>query len=240
MRLPGGSQSRILDQYVMRLKRDFTHYAQSKNGNKPIVVQTTAMRCHCSLVGSTPVRLCAFAKVLQTFREAAAGTELMVTARIESFTSRVIHKDAVEERQLVMNAHRGALARATLYTAVGADAIMIHRPTSEAVGRVSDGLLFAENGLFAPGDDEDLTAAAAARNFGCLLRRLAERNNAGLEEEEAAMLYRRIMSKLAAETMGAVVKRLTLSELSGCEVDDLIILVKDLLKINAHQVSQIV
>jgi phosphoenolpyruvate phosphomutase len=41
----------------------------------------------------------AFAKVLRTFREAAAGIEAMVTARIESFTSRMVLLDAVEERR---------------------------------------------------------------------------------------------------------------------------------------------
>ncbi|KAH7357334.1 phosphoenolpyruvate phosphomutase-domain-containing protein [Pyrenochaeta sp. MPI-SDFR-AT-0127] len=236
----------------------------------------------------------AFAEVLRTFREAASGTDLMVTARIESFTSRVVRQDAAEERQSVANALQDALTRAAIYTAAGAHAIMIHskskqpdevlaflegfraRDTStplvvvptayastpravlrdagadifiyanhlmrakiQAVGRVSDSLLAAKEGLFAQDDSEDLRVAAAARNFGCLLRKLTERDNAGVEEEEAAMLYRRIMSKLAAETMGAVVKRLAHGELSGCEADDLIIPVKDLLTINARQVSQI-
>lgn len=237
----------------------------------------------------------AFTEVLRKFREAAADTDLMVTARIESFTSRVVRVDADEERQSVAEALRDALERAALYTDAGADAIMIHSKSKQpdevlaflkefrardavtplvvvptayastprevlrraganifiyanhlmrakirAVGRVSDSLLAAKEGLFTQDSDgEDLRAAAAARNFGCLLRKLAERDDAGVEVEEDAILYRRLMAKVAAEVMGTVVKRLAYGQLSGCEADDLIIPVKDLLSINARQVSQI-
>lgn len=236
----------------------------------------------------------AFAEVLRTFRKAAAKTDLMVTARIESFTSRVIRQDAADEQKSVSDALNDALVRAAIYTTAGADAIMIHskskspdevltflngfrsRDTStplvvvptaygntprtvlhsaganifiyanhlmrakiQAVAPISDSLLATKRGFFAHDDDEDLRAAAASRNFGYLLHKLADRDNAGIEEEEAAVLYRRMMSKLAAETMEEVIKRLALGDLSGCEADDLIIPVKDLLKINAQQVAQI-
>ncbi|KAJ5238456.1 hypothetical protein N7468_003075 [Penicillium chermesinum] len=67
-----------------------------------------------------------FAKVIQAFKSATRGQDLLVTARIESFNVRIAKADATEEEASVQLALQDALARAAIYTGAGADAIMIH------------------------------------------------------------------------------------------------------------------
>ncbi|KAJ5293170.1 catabolic 3-dehydroquinase [Penicillium atrosanguineum] len=71
-----------------------------------------------------------FAKVIQAFRSATLGRELLVTARIESFNVRIAKDDAAEEEASVQSSLQDALARAAVYTEAGADAIMIHSKSS--------------------------------------------------------------------------------------------------------------
>ncbi|KAK4083356.1 hypothetical protein Purlil1_10767 [Purpureocillium lilacinum] len=71
-----------------------------------------------------------FSKVITTFKEAAIA-EFMVTARIESFTTRTAKNDAVEEMVSVRAALEDALTRAQVYCAAGADAIMIHSKSKQ-------------------------------------------------------------------------------------------------------------
>ncbi|KAE8309455.1 phosphoenolpyruvate phosphomutase-domain-containing protein [Aspergillus transmontanensis] len=67
-----------------------------------------------------------FARILQAFRAAARDSEIMITARIESFTTRTPEKNEAKELASVQLALEDALARAELYKTSGADAIMIH------------------------------------------------------------------------------------------------------------------
>ncbi|EED17633.1 phosphoenolpyruvate phosphomutase, putative [Talaromyces stipitatus ATCC 10500] len=66
-----------------------------------------------------------FAKVLRAFRAAAGDSEIMITARIESFTTRMVGKNEAKELASVRLAVDNALARAEVYKKGGADAIMI-------------------------------------------------------------------------------------------------------------------
>ncbi|KAL8704392.1 MAG: hypothetical protein Q9201_002461 [Fulgogasparrea decipioides] len=68
----------------------------------------------------------AFANTIRSFRSAAAQTEMMITARIESFTVRAVKKTEAEEKASIQGALREALKRAKVYRRAGADAIMIH------------------------------------------------------------------------------------------------------------------
>ncbi|CZR66293.1 related to phosphoenolpyruvate phosphomutase [Phialocephala subalpina] len=232
-----------------------------------------------------------FANVIRAFKSASAHREMMVTARIESFTVRIPKKDEAEEKASVQDSLRDALARAEVYTNAGADAIMIHSkstlpdevlfflkafrvedpvtplvvvPTAysttaraalidaganliiyanhlmraklKAIGQISDQLLAEKPDLFS--QDEELKACLEARNFGCLLRKLWERRSSG-EEDEEAKWYRIIAEKHATENMDAAVRDLANGDLSGCEADERIISVKELLKINARKVSAV-
>ena len=67
-----------------------------------------------------------FVGIIRAFKAAAVGKKIMITARIESFTTRTIRRDEAEERLSIQTALRDALDRAHLYRAAGADAIMIH------------------------------------------------------------------------------------------------------------------
>ncbi|KAJ5263328.1 hypothetical protein N7478_010933 [Penicillium angulare] len=67
-----------------------------------------------------------FAKVIQAFKSATRGRDLLVTARIESFNVRIVKDDATEEKASVQLSLQDALTRAAIYTEAGADAIMIH------------------------------------------------------------------------------------------------------------------
>ncbi|KAJ5618423.1 hypothetical protein N7528_007066 [Penicillium herquei] len=67
-----------------------------------------------------------FARKIQTFLRHTYGTDMMITARIESFNTRIVMDDPVLEEASVRNALADALSRAAIYTEAGADAIMIH------------------------------------------------------------------------------------------------------------------
>lgn len=67
-----------------------------------------------------------FVKTLQAFRAAAGDSEIMITARIESFTTRMPEEDEAKELASVKLALDDALVRANVYKSGGADAIMIH------------------------------------------------------------------------------------------------------------------
>ena len=74
-----------------------------------------------------------FAKVVRAFRAAAAkaGKDIMITARIESFTVRKVLKNEAEEKASVQVALDDALKRAEVYHEAGADAIMVHSKSRE-------------------------------------------------------------------------------------------------------------
>ncbi|KAJ6446937.1 transcriptional regulator [Purpureocillium lavendulum] len=71
-----------------------------------------------------------FARTIAAFREVASA-DFMVTARIESFTTRAPKKDAAEDMASIRAALEDALIRAHLYCAAGADAIMIHSKSKQ-------------------------------------------------------------------------------------------------------------
>jgi phosphoenolpyruvate phosphomutase len=232
-----------------------------------------------------------FADVIRAFKSSPGRKNMMVTARIESFTVRHAKADEAEERNSVQEALNDALERAEVYREAGADAIMIHSKSSapdeilsflteyrsrdsvtplvvvpttysstvktalydaganvmiyanhlmrgkiHAAGKLSDKILGENPDLFSR--DPELSACLEARNFGCLLRKLWQRRYWGQESKEGQM-YRIIITTYASENMKGVVKDLLEGELSGCEADDRIIPVKDLLKINGLQVSAV-
>jgi 2-methylisocitrate lyase-like PEP mutase family enzyme len=74
-----------------------------------------------------------FAKTIRAFRavSAKAGKDMMITARIESFTGRKTEKNDAEERASVQLALADALKRAEVYREAGVDAIMIHSKSLE-------------------------------------------------------------------------------------------------------------
>ncbi|KAJ3484180.1 hypothetical protein NLG97_g7120 [Lecanicillium saksenae] len=72
-----------------------------------------------------------FAKILGAFKTASAGKDILVTARIESFTTRVSLDDPEKERASKAASQADALARAQTYTEGGADAIMIHSKSKD-------------------------------------------------------------------------------------------------------------
>lgn len=67
-----------------------------------------------------------FAQVIQRFKSASAGRDLLVTARIESLNVRIAKNDPIEESASLQASLQDALLRAETYTGAGADAIMIH------------------------------------------------------------------------------------------------------------------
>ncbi|KAJ4108659.1 hypothetical protein NW768_012191 [Fusarium equiseti] len=67
-----------------------------------------------------------FANVIRAFKQASKDKDVMVTARIESFTTRVSSKEEQEEKQSVDAALSDAQERAKIYCQAGADGIMIH------------------------------------------------------------------------------------------------------------------
>ncbi|KAI0133717.1 phosphoenolpyruvate phosphomutase-domain-containing protein [Xylariales sp. AK1849] len=67
-----------------------------------------------------------FAQTLLAFSAAAANLDMMITARIETFTVRRAKKNEAEEKASVEEALRDALQRAKIYRSAKADAIMIH------------------------------------------------------------------------------------------------------------------
>ncbi|KAB8223430.1 phosphoenolpyruvate phosphomutase-domain-containing protein [Aspergillus novoparasiticus] len=74
-----------------------------------------------------------FSRILQAFRAAAGDSEIMITARIESFTTRTPEENEAKELASVQLALEDALARAEFYKSHGADAIMIHSKAKSPV-----------------------------------------------------------------------------------------------------------
>lgn len=238
----------------------------------------------------------AFANTLRAFKTAAAGKDVMVTARIESFTTRVAKHDADEDQSSVRAALQDALARAKVYTNAGADAIMIHSKNKEpaevldflqgfrardentplvvvptayaktqrrvlaaaganvfiyanhlmrakirAAAETVEQTIAGKPDLFVGGDE--LQPCVEARNYGCLLRKLGEKRHLGEGEGEGegseTHLCGLAAERSAVENIRATIKDLAGGELCGCEADDRIIPVKELLSINACQVSPI-
>ncbi|KAJ5659933.1 hypothetical protein N7507_006384 [Penicillium longicatenatum] len=67
-----------------------------------------------------------FANVIRAFKAASGDRDLMVTARIESFTCRISQVDPISEKESCKKAQLDALQRAKTYHEAGVDAIMIH------------------------------------------------------------------------------------------------------------------
>jgi 2-methylisocitrate lyase-like PEP mutase family enzyme len=227
-----------------------------------------------------------FAKVLCAFKSASAHREMMITARIESFTVRITKHDGAEEKESVRMALHDALKRAHIYRSAGADAIMIHSkstlpvevtsfltgyrsrdpvtplvvvPTTyskttekvlyeaganviiyanhlmrakiSAVGEFSDAWLVSKPGVFS--QDAELRTCLRARNFGCLLRKLFAKDLG-----DQARQYRVVAEERAKENMNTVVKCLLEGKMSGA-ADKHIISIKELLRINAHQICMV-
>lgn len=234
-----------------------------------------------------------FAKKLQAFKLAIndAGKDIMVTARIESFTVRKVQGNTRLKAISVQAALQDALVRAKLYRQMGADAIMIHSKSPEpkevieflrryraddtttplvvvpttyskvtrkslydaganviiyanhlmrakikAVGDITEKVLEVNPEFLSK--DNELSACLRSRNYGCLLQKLGKRVSLGSEDRELQM-YHVIVEALAAENMKRAVEDLLDGDLSGCEADDRIISVLDLLKINAVQLTAI-
>ena len=72
-----------------------------------------------------------FVKTLKAFKLASVGRDMLVTARIESLTTRIAKKDPVEEQASIQAALQDAQERAAIYKEGGADAIMIHSKAKE-------------------------------------------------------------------------------------------------------------
>jgi len=228
-----------------------------------------------------------FADMIRAFKSPPAHKGMMITARIESFTSRIAKKGEAEEKASIQNALRDALLRADVYRNAGADAIMIHSksdlpdevlsflteyrskdpvtplvvvPTAYsettenvlydaganviiyanhlmrakiyAVREFSDTFL-AERPDFIS-QDAELSACLDARNFGCLLRKMLAMSDIGME----AKRYQIVVENHATEYMNTAAKRLLDGKMAGA-ADTHIISVKELLKINASQISDI-
>lgn len=67
-----------------------------------------------------------FANVIRAFKAATGDRDLMITARIESFTCRISQADPTAEKESCKKAQLDALNRAKTYHEAGVDAIMIH------------------------------------------------------------------------------------------------------------------
>jgi 2-methylisocitrate lyase-like PEP mutase family enzyme len=231
-----------------------------------------------------------FANVIRAFKDAALGKDILITARIESFTTRRIEADPEEEHQSVQAALQDALARAEVYSEAGVDAIMIHSKSKEpeevigflgrfrernatlplvvvptaysktersklataganvfiyanhlmrakikAAAETLENVLAKKSDLFL--QDSELRPCVEARNYGYLLRKLAERRYLGEGNDSEAYICGLAAEKKAVENMRAVVKDLAGGRLCGCEADERIISVKELLSINERQVS---
>jgi len=232
-----------------------------------------------------------FGKIIQTFKSCAAGTDLMITARIESFNVRIIQDDPDEEATSIQASLEDALSRAEIYTKYGADSIMIHSksskptevltfmerfrqidkttplvvvPTTYAttsrkslVDAGANVIIYANHlmraKIHAVGStlwkclsqypylfevDEEARACVGARNYGCLLRILPERQYYESEHVNFKTLLAEMRSS-AIRNMRAATMELAGGTESGCEADSRIMAVKELLSINAVQVSNI-
>ncbi|KAM0306282.1 hypothetical protein HYE67_002294 [Fusarium culmorum] len=232
-----------------------------------------------------------FANVIRAFKEASQDKDVMITARIESFTTRVASKEPGEEKKSVDVALSDALERASIYCQAGADGIMIHSKSKEPSeilnflqsfrnkdketplvvvptaysethrsvladaganvfiyanhllrARISAATVTLEEeysqklNIF--DNDHDLGPSRKARNYACLLRKLAEQRYLG-EHNVSSEMHRCGLEaeKRSLENIRATIMDLAGGELSGCEADHRIIPVKELLQINAKQVS---
>ena len=158
-----------------------------------------------------------------------------VLAFLEEFRS----KDPVTPLVVVPTAYSSttqtALSNAGANIIIYANHLM--RAKIMAVDDMSDKLSAKKSALFA--HDQELKACLEARNYGCLLQKLLEKRYWGDEEDEEAKLYLAIAERRANENMDATVRELAMGDKSGCEADERIIPVKQLLKINEHQVSAV-
>lgn len=232
-----------------------------------------------------------FCETIQAFKKCTYGTDLMVTARIESFNVRIMKDDPTEEVASIKASLKDALSRAEMYTKAGADSIMIHSkshspvevleflkrfrerdqatplvvvPTAyastprkslgdaganiiiyanhlirakiRAVDEIARDALTRNPDLFA--NNKQAGACVEARNYGCLLRILRDAQF-GDEETEGAQKFLSRAQKIVVKNMGAAAMELVQGAQSGCEADERIISVKELLKINSTQVSNI-
>ncbi|KAJ5233642.1 uncharacterized protein N7469_005408 [Penicillium citrinum] len=230
-----------------------------------------------------------FGKIIQTFKDCAAGTDLMITARIESFNVRIVQDDPDEEAASIQASLEDALSRAEIYTKHGADSIMIHSKSQKStevltfmkrfrqidkttplvvvpttystttrtslVDAGANVIIYANHLMRAKihavestlwrflsqnpyffDVDEEARACVGARNFGCLLRILPERQYYESEHIRFKTLLTEMRSS-AIRNMRAATTELAGGIESGCEADERIIAVKELLSINAVQVS---
>lgn len=110
------------------------------------------------------------------------------------------------------------------------------RAKIKAVETITQALLSKNPDLFA--GDQIAKACLSAQNYGSLLRSLLDKVGGENSENDAAKDYLVAAQKSAIKNMAAVANKLALGDQSGCEADDLIIPVKELLKINAVQVTK--
>ncbi|CAD6593833.1 MAG: hypothetical protein ASARMPRED_008112 [Alectoria sarmentosa] len=219
-----------------------------------------------------------FAKVVQRFK--AHSRNMLITARIESFTVRKPQSNEVDERNSVQQTLDDALERAHAYCRAGADAIMIHsksknpsevlsfmqrfklkdphtilvvvpttyaETTEEVLYNAGANVIIYANHLMRAKiraidqfeirpdasvqvSSEVVAACLKARNYGCMLRALQERD-LGVSTKK----YAYAAQSCARENMSAVARILLDGQTAGA-ADERLITVKDLLKINAQQV----
>lgn len=72
-----------------------------------------------------------FADIIRAFKFASTHRDMMVTARIETFTVRSVQEDAAQEKASIQAALHEALTRAEVYTNAGADTIVIHSKSAQ-------------------------------------------------------------------------------------------------------------
>ncbi|KAJ5965582.1 hypothetical protein N7481_012296 [Penicillium waksmanii] len=230
-----------------------------------------------------------FCKTIQTFKESAQCSDLMITARIESFNVRIMKDDPIEEAASIKASLEDALSRAEMYTKAGADAIMIHSksssptevldflkrfrerdqvtplvvvpttysttPRKSLIDAGANVIIYANHlmrakihaieevvkwGIHrAPDmfvDDKEAAACVEAKNYGCLLRILLDRDRVDGKNWELEHLFQQAQHQ-ATMGMRTAVMMLEEGTQSGCEADMFMIGVEELLKINATRIS---
>jgi phosphoenolpyruvate phosphomutase len=152
---------------------------------------------------------------------------------VSSFLTEYRSKDSVTPLVVVPTTYSEPTENA-LYHA-GANIIIyanhLMRAKIYAIGEFSGQFLAEKPDFFS--QNAELSACLRARNFGCLLQKLLSK-----DWGEEAKRYRVVAEKRATENMSAVVKCLLDCKMSGA-ADTRIISVGELLKINAHQVSDV-
>ncbi|KAJ5266692.1 hypothetical protein N7478_009500 [Penicillium angulare] len=109
------------------------------------------------------------------------------------------------------------------------------RAKVQAIEPIVQSFLAANPELFS--NDEKAKACLDAKNYGCLLRILLERDFEDGKNEEAKR-FLVAAQKSAIENMRKTVEELAMGTESGCEADEYIITVKQLLGINAVEVAK--